>query len=140
RAVLFEPLGQKVALVHPVPFVGLGHTTDGTGAPNVTVLSGGRAGLSVGGMDAKLARDMWKAIEPLHAVTDFSEAWRAASKEVGLRGYWRGYFGSRGAPLGAVSAGTIGATFFGFHRARVRRVSPDAWGFASPERILAVRG
>src|SRR5690606_7164636 len=140
RAVLFEPLGQKVALVHPVPFVRLGHTTDGTGAPDVTVLSGSRAGLSVGGMDAKLAGDMWKAIEPLHAVTYFSEECRTANKEAGLKGYWMGYFASRGAPLGAVSAGTIEATFFGFHPARVRRAIPDAWGFASPERILAVRG
>lgn len=91
-------------------------------------------------MDAKLARDMWKAIEPLHAVTYFSEECRTANKEAGLKGYWMGYFASRGAPLGAVSAGTIEATFFGFHPARVRRAIPDAWGFASPERILAVRG
>ena len=84
--------------------------------------------------------DMWKAIEPLHAVTYFSEECRTANKKAGLKGYWMGYFASRGAPLGAVSAGTIEATFFGFHPARVRRAIPDAWGFASPERILAVRG
>ncbi|GAA0583871.1 SCO6745 family protein [Actinomadura livida] len=91
-------------------------------------------------MDAKLARDMWKVVEPLHAVTYFSEECRTANKEAGLKGYWMGYFGSRGAPLGAVSAGAIEATFFGFHPARVRRAVPDAWGFAPPERILAVRG
>lgn len=86
-----------------------------------------------------LARDMWKVTEPLHAVTYFAEECRTANKEVGLKGYWMGYFGSRGAPLGAVSAGTIEATFFGFHPARVRRAVPDAWGFASPETILRVR-
>ncbi|TDC71184.1 hypothetical protein E1200_02835 [Actinomadura sp. GC306] len=91
-------------------------------------------------MDAKLARDMWKVLEPLHAVTYFSEECRTANREAGLKGYWMGYFGSRGAPLGAVSAGTIEATFFGFHPARVRRAVPDAWSFAPPERILAVRG
>ncbi|MGP4027664.1 SCO6745 family protein [Actinomadura sp. 3N407] len=91
-------------------------------------------------MDAMLARDMWKATEPLHTVTYFAEECRTANKEVGLKGYWMGYFGSRGAPLGAVSAGTIEATFFGFHPARVRRAIPDAWGFASPEAILRVRG
>ncbi|MFG2086650.1 MULTISPECIES: hypothetical protein [unclassified Spirillospora] len=90
-------------------------------------------------MDAKLARDMWKAIEPLHAVTYFAEECRTANKEAGLKGYWMGYFGSRGAPLGAASAGTIEATFFGFHPARVRRAVPDAWDFASPETILRVR-
>lgn len=91
-------------------------------------------------MDAMIARDMWKVTEPLHAVTYFAEECRAANKEVGLKGYWMGYFGSRGAPLGAVSAGTVEATFFGFHPVRVRRAVPDAWGFASPESILRVRG
>ncbi len=82
---------------------------------------------------------MWKVIEPLHAVTYFAEECRAANAEAGLKGFWMGYFGSRGAPLGAVSAGTIQATFFGFHPARVRRAIPDAWKFASPESILRGR-
>ncbi|MFA1549975.1 SCO6745 family protein [Actinomadura chokoriensis] len=91
-------------------------------------------------MDAEFARDIWKVIEPLHAVTYFSEECLTANKVVGLKGFWMGYFGSRGAPLGAVSAGTIEATFFGFHPARIRRAVPDAWRFASPESILRVRG
>lgn len=82
---------------------------------------------------------MWKAIEPLHAVTYFAEECRTANKDVGLKGFWMGYFGSRGAPLGRVSAGTIEATFFGFHPSRVRRAVPDAWSFASPESILEAR-
>ncbi|QKW40378.1 hypothetical protein HUT06_13230 [Actinomadura sp. NAK00032] len=83
---------------------------------------------------------MWKAIEPLHAVTYFAEECLAASKDAGLKGFWMGYFGSRAAPLGAVSAGAVEAVFFGFHPARVRRAVPDAWSFASPESILRVRG
>ncbi|MGW3771655.1 SCO6745 family protein [Actinomadura verrucosospora] len=90
-------------------------------------------------MDATFARKMWKAIEPLHAVTYFAEECRTANKDVGLKGFWMGYFGSRGAPLGRVSAGTIEATFFGFHPSRVRRAVPDAWSFASPESILQAR-
>ncbi|WP_338741653.1 SCO6745 family protein [Actinomadura luteofluorescens] len=90
-------------------------------------------------MDATFARDMWKLIEPLHAVTYFAEECRTANKDVGLKGFWMGYFGSRGAPLGRVSAGAIEATFFGFHPARVRRAILDAWDFASPESILAAR-
>jgi hypothetical protein len=90
-------------------------------------------------VEATFARDMWKAIEPLHAVTYFAEECRKANGDVGLKGFWMGYFGSRGAPLGAVSAGTIQATFFGFHPARVRRAVPDAWRFASPESILRAR-
>ncbi|MES9542975.1 hypothetical protein [Actinomadura sp. NPDC000600] len=90
-------------------------------------------------MEASFARDMWKVVEPLHAVTYFAEECRKANGDVGLKGFWMGYFGSRGAPLGAVSAGTIQATFFGFHPARVRRAVPDAWRFASPESILRAR-
>ncbi|RFS86307.1 hypothetical protein D0T12_06805 [Actinomadura spongiicola] len=91
-------------------------------------------------MDVSIARDFWSALEPLHAVTYFAPECLAANKEVGLRGFWMGYFGSRGAPLGPVPAAVIEASFYGFHPARVRRAVPDAWGFASPASILAVRG
>lgn len=91
-------------------------------------------------MDDSIARDLWTVLEPLHAVTYFSPECLEANKDVGLKGFWMGYFGSRGAPLGAVPAGVIEATFFGFHPSRVRRAVPDAWRFASPESILAVRG
>ncbi|WP_157430813.1 SCO6745 family protein [Actinomadura macra] len=90
-------------------------------------------------MDESVARRMWKVLEPLHAVTYFSPECLEAVKGVGLKGYWMGYFGGRGAPLGAVGPGVIEATFFGFHPARVQRAVPDAWAFASPESILRVR-
>jgi hypothetical protein len=91
-------------------------------------------------VDDSIARDMWTVLEPLHAVTYFSPECLEANKKAGLKGFWMGYFGSRGAPLGAVPAGVIEATFFGFHPDRVRRAVPDAWRFASPEGLLAVRG
>ncbi|WP_433477989.1 SCO6745 family protein [Spirillospora sp. CA-142024] len=91
-------------------------------------------------MDATFAREIWKVIEPLHAVTYFAEECRTANREAGLKGFWMGYFGSRAAPLGPVSAGTVEATFFGFHPARVRRAVPDAWAFASPDSIVRLRG
>ncbi|MFD0686511.1 SCO6745 family protein [Actinomadura fibrosa] len=90
-------------------------------------------------MDDAVAREMWKALEPLHTVTYFSPECIGANKEVGLRGYWMGYFGSRGAPLGPVPPGVVEATFYGFSPARVRRAVPDAWRFAAPESILAAR-
>jgi hypothetical protein len=91
-------------------------------------------------VDATFARDMWKVVEPLHAVTYFAEECLAANKDAGFKGFWMGYFGSRAAPLGAVSAGTVEAAFYGFHPARVRRAVPDAWSFVPPESILRVRG
>ncbi|MQY02841.1 SCO6745 family protein [Actinomadura macrotermitis] len=90
-------------------------------------------------MDASYARTLWTAIEPIHVVTYFSPESIAANKAVGLRGYWMGYFGSRGAPMGAVAPGVITATFHGFHPGRVRRAIPDAWAFAAPESILEAR-
>jgi hypothetical protein len=63
----------------------------------------------------------------------------AAGKALGLKGYWMGYFSGRGAPLGAAPAELIEATFFNFHPSLVQRAIPDAWGFASPEKIWNTR-
>ncbi len=90
-------------------------------------------------MQPTLARTLWQAIEPIHAVTYFAPESRQAMREVGLRGFWMGYFASRAAPLGSAPAAVVEATFSNFHPAHVRRAIPDAWGFASPERILAAR-
>ncbi|MFC6881025.1 SCO6745 family protein [Actinomadura yumaensis] len=90
-------------------------------------------------MDDSFAREIWKVVEPVHAVTYFAPECIEAHKAAGLRGFWMGYFGSRGAPLGPVGPGVIEATFYGFHPARVRRAVPDAWSFAEPQAILRAR-
>ncbi|MFE6281067.1 hypothetical protein [Streptomyces sp. NPDC057877] len=90
-------------------------------------------------MDAAFARTVWQVLEPLHAVTYFAPESHEANREVGLRGFWMGYFASRAAPLGAVTAGVVEAAFFNFHPAKVRRAIPDAWGFASPEAVVRAR-
>ncbi|GAB7036680.1 hypothetical protein ACH45F_08915 [Catenuloplanes sp. NPDC020197] len=82
---------------------------------------------------------MWTLLEPVHAVTYFAPAARAAFEAAGLRGFWRGYFAGRAAPLGAVGAGPVEATFFGFAPAMVRRALPDVWGRATPAAALAAR-
>lgn len=85
------------------------------------------------------ARSMWTLYEPVHLVTYFSPAARAAYEAVGLRGYWRGYFGGRAAAFGAVGPGPVYATFFNFHRAMVARAVPDVWSRASPAVVLGAR-
>jgi hypothetical protein len=85
------------------------------------------------------ARALWVRFESVHAVTYFAPEARAAMSEVGLKGFWMGYFGSRAAPMGAVDAGVVEATFFGFHPQMVRRAIPDAWRFATPEDVLDAR-
>lgn len=87
----------------------------------------------------EFVRGLWQLYEPLHAVTYFGTQARAAFEAAGLRGFWRGYFAGRAAPLGAVAAAPVTAAFFSFAPAMVRRAVPDVWQRASPERALAAR-
>src|SRR5438094_7385724 len=86
-----------------------------------------------------IARLMWTLYEPVHAVTYFAPEARAAFEAAGLRGFWRGYFAGRSAPLGAVDAPPVIAAFFGFAPPFVRRALPAVWELASPARALAAR-
>ncbi|GIJ56765.1 SCO6745 family protein [Virgisporangium aurantiacum] len=84
-------------------------------------------------------RHLWQLYEPLHAVTYFAPQARAAYERVALRGYWRGYFAGRAAPLGVVGAAPVTALFFSFAPAMVARAVPDVWARASPDEALAAR-
>lgn len=84
-------------------------------------------------------RRLWQLYEPLHAVTYFAPEARAAFEGAGLRGFWRGYFAGRAAPLGAVTAAPVSALFFSFAPAMVARALPDVWQRMSPERALTAR-
>jgi hypothetical protein len=86
-----------------------------------------------------LPRAMWTLFEPVHAVTYFAPAARAAFEAVGLRGYWRGYFGGRAAPLGPVGAAPVVASFFSFAPGMVSRALPDVWSRADPATALDAR-
>ena len=90
-------------------------------------------------MEASAARRAWRTIEAANAVTYFSSECRAGPKSIGLPGFWMGYFANRAAPMGAVSAGVVEATFYNFHPAMVRRSIPDAWTRASPEHVVTLR-
>jgi hypothetical protein len=98
---------------------------------------------SAGGADAEpgsgMARRMWQALETLHMTVYFSPEPRDAYRRAGLRGGWMGYFASRSAAMGPVPAEVVMATFYNFHPRMVRRAIPDAWGFASPDKVLAAR-
>ncbi|WP_320068249.1 SCO6745 family protein [Micromonospora sp. RTGN7] len=82
---------------------------------------------------------MWTHFEPVHAVTYFHPRARAAYEAVGLRGYWRGYFAGRAAPLGPVEAGPVVAAFFTFAPHMVARALPSVWRLAAPEEALRAR-
>jgi hypothetical protein len=82
---------------------------------------------------------MWKLFEPLHAVTYFADECIEEYRTAGLKGFWMGYFAGRSAPMGAVGPAVVDATFFSFNPDRVTRALPDAWSFATPERVLDAR-
>ena len=113
-----------------------------------------------------MARSMWTLFEPVHAVTYFAAEARSAYEKAGLRGFWRGYFAGRAAPLGvagaggmvaapagtagvptgtvpapagAASAAVVAASFFNFAPAFVARAIPGVWELITPEEALRVR-
>ncbi len=85
------------------------------------------------------ARALWQCIEPYHAVTYFTEEARTAFEDVGLRGFWRGYFAGRAAPMGKVGTGAVVATFYGFHPDFVARAIPSVWDIVEPADAIAAR-
>ena len=88
---------------------------------------------------AAAARHMWTLFEPVHVVTYFTPEARAAFEQAGLRGFWRGYFAGRAAPMGAADVPAVMAAFFVFAPAMVSRAVPGVWELASPTRALAAR-
>lgn len=90
-------------------------------------------------LDPVLARKQWRTLEPYHGMIYFvpeaEERYRAAGLEPGRMGY----FASRSAPMGAVPAEVVIATFFNFNPDLVRSVIPRAWSLASPEQVLSAR-
>lgn len=88
---------------------------------------------------ALLERELWRALEAVHAVVYFAPGAKAAYGALGLRGYWMGYFASRSAALGTPGPRLVTALFYGFAPWMVERALPDAWGFADRGRVLDAR-
>jgi hypothetical protein len=82
---------------------------------------------------------MWRAVEPVHAVTYFAPESQTACEALGTRGFWMSYFALRAAALGAASAELVTALFYNFHPGLVRRAVPAVWSLASPERFREIR-
>jgi hypothetical protein len=88
---------------------------------------------------AGTARRMWTLFEPVHVVSYFSAEPRSAFEQAGLRGFWRGYFAGRAAPLGPIAAAPVAASFFNFAAPMVERALPGVWQLISPADAVAVR-
>lgn len=85
------------------------------------------------------ARRLWALGEPYHALLYFSAESLRAGEDIGLRGFWNGYFAARAAPLGPVGPEVVTATFYNFAPGFVARRVPAVWTAATPEAVLQAR-
>lgn len=90
-------------------------------------------------MNPGLARTLWQMLEPLHAVVYFAPEAATAYAELGIKGWWTGYFASRAGALGPVGPAPVTALFHGFAPAMVERALPYAWTCAAPDQVLGTR-
>jgi hypothetical protein len=97
------------------------------------------AGGPVTAISSGAVRRLWQVLEPIHAVVYFAPEVLERYRDIGLKGFWMGYFAGRSHPLGAPSAELVTATFFNFHPAMVHRAIPDAWQYADPAEVATAR-
>ncbi|MER7433420.1 hypothetical protein ABT341_01700 [Pseudonocardia alni] len=95
--------------------------------------------MTVPDIAVQAARALWAELEPVHDVVYFAPEARAAAEAAGFRGFWRGYFAMRAAPLGPVGAAPVTAAFHGFHPSMVARALPGVWSLGTPNGALAAR-
>lgn len=84
-------------------------------------------------------QQVWRCLEAVHAVVYFEPGARDTWRELGLRGFWMGYFASRAAALGPAGPQLVTALFHGFAPRMVERALPAAWAVAAPEVVLDTR-
>jgi hypothetical protein len=80
-----------------------------------------------------------RAVEPLHSHMYFAPEHDERFSAIGLRPGRMSYFAGRAAPMGAVGAGVVTATFYNFAPSLVAHMIPRAWTLAPPEQVLAAR-
>jgi len=84
------------------------------------------------------ARKTWRTVEPLHGMVYFAPEAAESYRRLGLVGQ-SGYFASRAAPMGAVSPGTVVATFYNFRPTLVRQAMDGVWDRVPPVDVLDAR-
>jgi hypothetical protein len=95
-------------------------------------------GSSMGEGSALQARKTWRTAEPLHGMIYFVPEAAEAYARLGITGR-AGYFASRAAPMGAVSAEVVVSTFFNFNPELVHVAIPAAWEVTTPAALVAAR-
>jgi hypothetical protein len=83
-------------------------------------------------------RDLARVFSAVHNVTYYATE-ISAFTDAGMRGWWMAYFAYRAAPLGAVPAEVVVATFYNFAPRMVQRAVPQVWEVMSPVQIMELR-
>jgi hypothetical protein len=91
------------------------------------------------GLDPADVARAHRAVEPLHAQMYFAPEHDETFSALGLRPGRMSYFAGRAAPMGAVGAGVVTATFYNFAPSLVAHMIPRAWTLASPEQVVEAR-
>jgi len=86
-----------------------------------------------------LARGAHVATNALHSLIYFAPETEQQLTSAGLKPGRMCYFAGRAAPMGAVSAGVVTATFYNFSPGLVARSIPQAWNLARLEAIVGAR-
>lgn len=86
-----------------------------------------------------LVRRLGVLTETIHAVVYFAPEAHAAYEQLGLRGFWRGYFASRCAALGPIEADLATAVLAGFAPPMVAKAIPTVWEVATPSEVVEAR-
>lgn len=84
------------------------------------------------------ARKTWLTLEPLHGMVYFAPEAPESYERAGIPRA-AGYFVTRSAPMGAVHATTVVATFYNFRPSLVQDAMAGAWDAVTPERAVAAR-
>jgi hypothetical protein len=90
-------------------------------------------------MASSLARRAHNATNSLHSLIYFAPETEHYLTGAGLRGNRMCYFAGRAAPMGAVGAGVVTATFYNCNPALVAQSIPVAWELATPAAVVDAR-
>ncbi len=90
-------------------------------------------------MDAFAAGQLSRALDRLHSTIYFAPEAGDIYSELGLQNQRMQYFASRSAPMGAVAAKVVAATFYNFNPELIAKAIPAAWEIASPATVTRAR-
>lgn len=88
---------------------------------------------------SRAGRHCHAALNPLHSLMYFAPEFSEEMTALGVTHDRARYLAARAAPLGAVGAGVVSATFYAFRPGMVAAHIPAVWETASPGEVVAAR-